>query len=139
MDLHVRTPLRLVDRHAHSGFSSVSMGLLPFSFSNQPLDRITYSRTSSYLDSPGWTPTEFSGHLVYLPAPNATRAELGLPLGSQGTLHFALYGNGQGQAAFRIERPTTGETLFTETVQVAGECGSLTRCRWRESAKHSFP
>ncbi len=120
VDLRVRTPLRLVDRHAHSGFSSVSMGLLPFSFSNRPLDRITYSRTSSYLDSPGWTPTEFSGHLVYLPALNATRAALQLPLGSQGTLHFALYGDGKGPATFRIQR-VAGEVLFAETVQVDGE------------------
>jgi hypothetical protein len=69
VDLRVRTPLRLVDRHAHTGFSSASMGLLPFSFSNQPLDRITYSRTSSFLYAPvDWTPSEFSGHLVYLPS-----------------------------------------------------------------------
>ncbi|MGB7762165.1 MAG: hypothetical protein WBL61_20195 [Bryobacteraceae bacterium] len=120
VDLRVRTPLRIVDRHAHTGFSSASMGLLPFSFSNRPLDRITYSRTSSYLDAPGWTPTEFSGHLVYLPDPRATRAALRLPLGSQGTLHFALFGNGKGTASFRIQR-IPGETLFDETVPVAGE------------------
>ncbi|MFZ1147667.1 MAG: hypothetical protein ACLP6W_08470 [Bryobacteraceae bacterium] len=120
VDLRVRTPLRLVDRHAHSGFSSVSMGLLPFSFSNRPLDRVTYSRTSSYLNSPGWTPAEFSGHLVYLPALNATRAELRLPLGSQGTLRFALYGDGKGTAIFRAQR-LSGEILFDKTVQVDGE------------------
>jgi len=120
VDLRVRAPLRLVDRHSHSGFSSASMGLLPFSFSNQPLDRVTYSRTSSYLNQPGWTPTEFSGHLVYLPTLNATRAAFRLPLGSQGTFHFALYGSGKGPAAFRIER-VSGEILFNETVQVDGD------------------
>jgi hypothetical protein len=120
VDLRVRTPLRLVDRHAHTGFSSASMGLLPFSFSNQPLDRITYSRTSSYLDGPAGTPSEFNGHLVYLSALNASRAGFQLPLGSQGTLHFALYGNGKGPATFRIQR-VSGDILFDETVQVNGE------------------
>ncbi len=121
VDLRVRTPLRLVDRHAHSGFSSVSMGLLPFSFSNQPLDRITYSRTSSYLYGPAGTPSEFSGHLVYvLDHPGARRDGFRLPLGSQGTLHFALFGSGTGPATFRIQR-VSGEMLFNETVRVAGE------------------
>ena len=118
VDLRVRTPLRLVDRHAHTGFSSVSMGLLPFSFSNQPLDRITYSRTSSYLNGPAGTPTEFSGRLVYL-APSR-RFAFRLPLGSQGTLHFALFGNGKGPATFRIQR-VSGELLFDETAQAAGD------------------
>jgi hypothetical protein len=121
VDLRVRTPLRLVDRHAHSGFSSASMGLLPFSFSNQPLDRITYSRTSSYLDGPAGTPTQFSGHLVYqLDHPGASRGGFRLPLGSKGTLHFALFGNGSGPATFRIQR-VSGEVLFNETVQVDGD------------------
>jgi hypothetical protein len=119
--LRVRTPLRLVDRHAHTGFSSASMGLLPFSFSNQPLDRITYSRTSSYLDGPAGTPSEFNGHLVYLlDHPGASRGGFRLPLGSQGTLHFALFGNGNGPATFRIQR-ISGEIVFNEAVQVAGE------------------
>jgi hypothetical protein len=121
VDLRARTPLRLVDRHAHSGFSSASMGLLPFSFSNQPLDRITYSRTSSYLDGPAGTPTQFSGHLVYqLDHPGASRGGFRLPLGSKGTLHFALFGNGSGPATFRIQR-VSGEVLFNETVQVDGD------------------
>jgi hypothetical protein len=121
VDLRVRTPLRLVDRHAHSGFSSASMGLLPFSFSNQPLDRITYSRTSSFLDGPAGTPTEFNGHLVYrFERPGAIRDAFRLPLGSNGTLHFALFGNGKGPAAFRIQR-VSGEILFAETVQVDGD------------------
>jgi len=121
VDLRVRTPLRLVDRHAHSGFSSASMGLLPFSFSNRPLDRISYSRTSSYLNGPAGTPSEFNGHLVYrFDHPGAIRDAFRLPLGSQGTLHFALYGNGKGPAAFRIQR-VSGEVLFDETVQVDGD------------------
>jgi hypothetical protein len=121
VDLRVRTPLRLVDRHAHTGFSSASMGLLPFSFSNQPLDRITYSRTSSYLDGPAGTPSEFNGHLVYLlDDPGASRGGFRLPLGSHGTLHFALFANGTGPATFRIQR-VSGEVLFNETVQVDGD------------------
>ena len=121
VDLRVRTPLRLVDRHAHSGFSSASMGLLPFSFSSQPLDRITYSRTSSYLYGPAGTPTEFNGHLVYrFDHPGAIRDGFRLPLGSQGTLHYALFGNGKGPATFRIQR-VSGEILFAETVQVDGD------------------
>ena len=118
VDLWVRTPLRLVDRHAHTGFSSVSMGLLPFSFSNRPLDRITYSRTSSFLYAPAsWTPSQFSGHLVYVPK---SGDGIRLPPGERGTLHFALYGHGEGAATFRIER-VSGETLFSQTAAVAGE------------------
>jgi len=122
VDLGVRTPLRLVDRRAHSGFSAVSFGLLPFSFSNQPLDRITYSRTSSFLNAPlNWTPSEFNGHLVYLlKHAGAARDAFRLPLGSQGTLHFALFGNGNGPATFRIER-VSGESLFDEIIQVDGD------------------
>ena len=144
VDLRVRTPLRLVDRHAHTGFSSVSMGLLSFSFSNQPLDRITYSRTSSFLNAPvSWTPSEFDGRLIYLPARGGADGvpsrpghapvpsvypipvedagtPIRLPLGSLGTLHFALYAQGSGPATFRIERPS-GEDLFAETAQAAGE------------------
>jgi hypothetical protein len=120
VDLRVRTPLRIVDRHAHTGNSSASMGLLPFSFSLLPLDRITYSRTSSYLDGPAGTPREFDGHLVYLlDHPGASRDGFRLPLGSQGTLHFALFADGTGSATFRIQR-TSGEVLFAETLPVAG-------------------
>jgi len=147
-DLRVRTPLRLMDRQAHSGFLSSSMGLLPFSFSLRPLDRIAYSRTSSFLNAPvAWTPSEFNGHLVYLPAPKQSGADapvrarppgraaslastpaateepdgsIRLPVGSQGTLHFALYANGAGPATFRIRR-ISGETVFAETVRTAGD------------------
>jgi len=146
IDLFVRTPLRIVDRHAHAGNSSASMGLLPFSFSLRPLDRITYSRTSSFIAAPAaWTPTECDGHLVYIPAPREDaargprqlpghapvpsiypypveyiRAPIRLPLGSRGTLHFALYAHGSGPAAFHIERPS-GEDLFAEAVKTDGE------------------
>ncbi len=117
-DLWARTPLRLIDRHAHSGFSSVAYGLLPFSFSNGPLDRITYARTSSFLDVPGaWTPTQFSGRLVYLPVPGAS---IGLPLNSERTLHFALFGRGQGQATFSIRTPA-GARIFEKTLQIDGD------------------
>ena len=118
VDLRVRTPLRLIDRYAHSGFSAASSGLLPFSFSLRPLDRITYSRTSSFLETPGsWTPTQFSGRLVYLPVPGAP---VRLPLDSRGTLGFALFGRGRGTATFRIAR-LSGESLFERTVPVQGE------------------
>ena len=117
-DLRVRTPLRLIDRYAHSGFSAASAGLLPFSFSLRPLDRITYSRTSSFLEAPGpWTPTQFSGRLVYLPIPGAP---VHLPLDSRGTLRFALFGRGRGTASFRIAR-LSGESVFERIVPVQGE------------------
>lgn len=118
VDLRVRSPLRLIDRYAHSGFSAVSSGLLPFSFSRRPLDRITYSRTSFFLDVPGsWTPTQFSGRLVYLPAPGAP---IRIPLDSEGKLRFALFARGRGTATFRIQRPS-GESLFQQTAVVEGD------------------
>jgi hypothetical protein len=146
IDLRVRTPLRIVDRHAHTGNSSASMGLLPFSFSNRALDRITYSRTSSFLNAPvNWTPSEFDGHLVYFPAPREDAAlalrqgpghalvpsvypypvenirdPIHLPLGSRGTLHFALYAHGSGTAGFHIYS-SSGDSPFSETVRVDGE------------------
>jgi hypothetical protein len=43
-----------------------------------------------------------------------------LPVGNQGTLHFALYAHGAGPATFRIGR-ISGEILFDETVQAAGD------------------
>jgi len=117
-DLWARTPLRLIDRYAHSGFSSASSGLLPFSFSRRPLDRITYARTSSFLETPGdWTPTQFSNRLVYLPAPGAA---IRLPLDAHGTLRFALFGHGRGPAAFRISRPS-GTVIFEQNKRVDGD------------------
>ncbi len=118
LDLPVRTPLRLVDRHAHSGFSSVSAGLLSFSFSDLPLDRITYARTSPFLDVPGpWTPTEFSGRLVYVVSPGQA---VRLPLDGHSTkLHFALFGRGKGLATFSIRGPSGG-ALFEQRVHVDG-------------------
>ena len=118
LDLPVRTPLRLVDRHAHSGFSSVSTGLLSFSFSNRPLDRITYSRTSPFLDVPGaWTPTEFSGHLVFLAS---SGQPVRLPLDDRVTkLHFALFGRGKGQARFSIH-DASGAAVFEQPVFING-------------------
>lgn len=116
-ELRVRSPLRILDRHSHAGFSSVSFGLLPFSFSRRPLDRITYARTSPFLYEPvGWTPTQFSGHLVYLPMPGA---DIRLPLEAQGNLHFALFGRGRGQALFQIRGPA-GEALFEASRAVNG-------------------
>ena len=117
-DVRVRTPLRLIDRYAHTGFSSASFGLLPFSFSSRPLDRITYSRTSSFLNVPGaWTPTQFSGRLVYVPDPGA---EIRLPLDARCTLQFALFGRGQGVATYRIRKPS-GETVLDRSVTVSGD------------------
>lgn len=118
LDLRVRTPLRLIDRYAHSGFMAVSAGLLSFSFSRRPLDRITYARTSPFLDVPAaWTPTEFSGRLVYLPVPGQA---VRLPLDGHATkLHFALFGRGKGQAAFSIRGPS-GAAVFERSVPVEG-------------------
>ena len=107
VDLDVRTPLRLVDRYAHSGYSSVSFGLLPFSFSTRPLDRITYSRTSPYLDVAEWTPTEFSGRLVYLAKPG-TSVKIRV---DHAMLHFVLFARGQGTATFHAGH-------FSKTVDV---------------------
>jgi hypothetical protein len=117
-DLAVRSPLRLIDLHAHTGFSSAAFGLLPFSFSRRPLDRITYARTSPFLNLPApWTPTQFSGHLVYVPEPGKT---IQLPLSGAANLHFALFAHGRGQATFAIRRPS-GDAIFERTVQVNGE------------------
>ena len=118
LDLAVRTPLRLIDLHAHTGFSSASFGLLPFSFSSRPLDRITYARTSPFLYLPApWMPTQFSGHLVYLPEAGQI---IHLPVDGAGSLHFALFARGQGEAGFAIRRPSGG-ALFERTVPVNGE------------------
>jgi hypothetical protein len=118
LDLPVRTPLRLIDRHAHSAFMTVGAGLLPFSFSRQPLDRITYARTSPFLDVPGaWMPTEVSGRLVYLAVPGQA---VRLPLAGHSTyLHFALFGRGKGQGAFSI-RNSAGGAIFERTIQIDG-------------------
>jgi len=118
-DLTVRTPLRLIDRFAHSGFSTASAGLLPFSFSWAPLDRIHYARTSPFLNEPGeWIPTQFSGRLVFLPRP---KAAVRLPIGAgESSLHFALFGRGKGQATFRIAA-ASGRILFEKTAEIDGE------------------
>ncbi len=118
-ELTVRTPVRLVDRFAHSGYSSAGFGLLPFSFSERPLDRITYARTSPFLflDSP-WTPTQFSGRLVFVPQPGAT---IRLPLEAGATrLRFALFAQGAGEATFLI-RDRSGNVLLDRTVQARNE------------------
>jgi hypothetical protein len=43
-----------------------------------------------------------------------------LPLGSRGTLHFALYADGSGTAGFHIYS-SSGDSPFSETVRVDGE------------------
>ena len=118
-ELPVRTPLRLVDANAHSGFSSVTFGLLPFSFSRRPLDRITYSRTSPFLNLEApWTPTQFDGRLVYLPAPGAA---IRLPLEpAWQSLRLALFGSESGQATFKIW-DSSGRMLLEEKVEVLEE------------------
>jgi hypothetical protein len=117
LELGVRSPLRLVDRYGHSGFSSAAFGLLPFSFSRQPLDRITYWRTSPFLklDTP-WVPTQFSGRFVYLPRPGAA---VRLPIDpSWSELHFALFAAHPGRASFSI-RDARGNEIFRRDVAVA--------------------
>ncbi len=104
-------PVRLLDRTAHSGFYTTAFGMLPFSFSTGPLDRITYSRTSPFwkLDLP-WTPTVFNGKLVYVPDPGA---EIRIPV--TGQLRFALFARGTGRITFRVQPG------FEKTVDVKGE------------------
>ena len=119
VELWMRTPLRLVDRYARSGYSSSGFGLLPFSFSGQPLDRITYYKTSPYLflDAP-WLPTQFSGRLVYLPRRGAT---IRLPLDpAAARLHFALFARGSGPLTFTITGPS-GEALYQRSVEASGQ------------------
>jgi len=119
VELWMRTPLRLVDRYARSGYSSSGFGLLPFSFSRQPLDRITYYKTSPYLflDAP-WLPTQFSGRLVYLPRRGAT---IRLPLDpAAARLHFALFARGSGPLTFTITGPS-GEALYQRSVEAGGQ------------------
>jgi hypothetical protein len=118
-DVWVRTPLRIIDGRAHSGFSSVMGGLLSFSFSNGPLDRITYSRTSSFLNvSRDWTPTQYSGRLVYVPTPGCP---IRLPIDPPGArLRFALFAKGRGQADFVIRSPH-GPPIFKKSISVDGE------------------
>lgn len=118
-DLAVHSPLRLLDRYAHSGFSSETFGLLPFSFSSRPVDRITYARTSPFLNLEApWTPTQFDGRLVYLPASGAA---IHLPLEpAWQSLHLALFGSESGQATFKIWDPS-GRMLLEERVEVLKE------------------
>ncbi len=115
-ELSVRSPLRLLDRYAHSGFSSETFGLLPFSFSRRPVDRITYARTSPFLNLEApWTPTQFDGRLVYLPTPGAS---VRLPLApAWQSLRLALFASETGQATFRI-RDSSGRVLLQESVKV---------------------
>ena len=118
-ELSVRSSLRVMDRYAHSGFSSVTFGLLPFSFSRRPLDRITYARTSPFLNLEApWTPTQFHGRLVYLPASGAA---IHLPLEpAWQSLHLALFGSESGQATFKI-RDLSGRVLLQESFEVHEE------------------
>jgi len=133
VELWMRTPLRLVDRYARSGYSSSGFGLLPFSFSGQPLDRITYYKTSPYLflDVP-WLPTQFSGRLVYLPQRGAT---IRLPLDpAAARLHFALFARGSGPLTFTITGPS-GEALYQRSVEAGGQLWVLQQLPirgWRE-------
>lgn len=118
-ELAVRSPLRLIDRVAHSGFSAVSAGLLPFSFSRGPLDRIRYARTSPFLNEPvDWTPTQFSGRLVFLSQPGVA---VRIPIHSEDTrLRFSLFGKGKGEASFHI-RTASGTVLFEKSAGVDGQ------------------
>lgn len=121
-DLWVRTPLRLIDRHAHSGFSAASFGLLPFSFSRGPLDRITYSRTSSFVSAAeNWKPTEIDGHLVYLISAGTT-LRLSFPQPEK-EFRLAPFGQGNGTATFTIREPRGDrgeETVLEKQVNING-------------------
>jgi len=121
LDLSVRSPLRLVDRYAHTGYASTTFGLLPFSFSTRPLDRITYWRTSPFLNvDAAWVPTQFSGRLVYLSQPGGA---VRLPLeGSWSRLHLVPFAQGQGKFVFSIRTPQ-GQEIFRQEIESPGGFG----------------
>ena len=98
LDLKSRTPFRVIDRNAHSGFESARFGLLPFSFSWQPIDRITYAVDTPVLDVPGWLPTRFNDHLVFVAT---SGAEVTLDADPKWkTCHVSLFARGPGEASF---------------------------------------
>ncbi len=117
-DLRIRTPFRVIDRSdmpgaSHSGFESSGFGLLPFSFSNQPIDRITYSLVSPFLDAPGWIPTSIDDHLVFLAPPGRDVTVAADPRWQ--TCRVTLFARGHGGVSF-IAPP-----FFAQQVDVQSE------------------
>jgi hypothetical protein len=116
-DLRIRTPFRVIDRdsrvYSHSGFESSGFGLLPFSFSNGPVDRITYSLISPFLNTPGWTPTRIDDHLVFL-APHGQDVIAAADPRWQ-SCRVTLFARGQGEVSF------LAPPFFAEQVNVESE------------------
>jgi hypothetical protein len=120
-DLRIRTPFRLIDRgrptdprgYSHSGFESAGFGLLPFSFSERPIDHITYSLVSPFLNATGWTPTRIDDHLVFLAPPGKDVTVAADPRWQ--TCRVTLFARGRGDVSF-IAPP-----FFAEQVKVESE------------------
>jgi hypothetical protein len=122
LDLKSRTPFRVIDRYAHSGFESAGFGLLPFSFSWRPIDRITYAVAAPVLDVPGWLPTRFDDHLVFVATPGAEVTVYAGPRWK--TCRVSLFARGQGEASFLappflgLHEKVDGEFLEPEEFQL---------------------
>jgi hypothetical protein len=124
-DLRIRTPFRVIDRnlpgYSHSGFESSGFGLLPFSFSSKPIDRITYSLISPFLNTPGWIPTRIDDHLVFLAPPGRDVTAAADPRWQ--TCRVTLFARGHGAVSF-IAPP-----FFAEQVNVESEFRHAERFR----------
>jgi hypothetical protein len=137
-DLRIRTPFRVIDRgrsddplgYSHSGFESAGFGLLPFSFSERPIDHITYSLVSPFLNAPGWTPTRINDHLVFLPPPGQDVTVVADPRWQ--TCRVTLFARGLGEVSF-IAPP-----FFAEQVKVVSEFRHAERFRPFGAAQMTF-
>jgi hypothetical protein len=128
-DLRIRTPFRVIDRgrpedgpgYAHSGFESSGFGLLPFSFSNRPIDHVTYSLVSPFLDSSGWIPTRIDDRLVFLAPPDQNVTVAADPRWQ--TCRVTLFARGRGGVSFIVP------PFFAEQVTVESEFRHAERFR----------
>ncbi len=114
-DLEIRTPFRVIDRNlpgfAHSGFESSGFGWLPFSFSERPIEHITYSLDSPFLNTDGWTPTRIGGRLVFLTQPNR---DVTVPADPRWqACRLTLYARGRGPVTF-LAPPHFAEQVSVE-------------------------
>jgi hypothetical protein len=116
-DLTMRTPFRVIDYgkpgYSHPGFESSGFGLLPFSFSDKPIDHITYWLVSPFLNTPGWTPTRVGDRLVFLAQPGRDATVTADPHWQ--TCRVTLFARGHGEVSF-IAPP-----FFAQTVKVDSE------------------
>jgi hypothetical protein len=129
LDLRIRTPFRVIDRgtpdsprgYSHSGFESSGFGLLPFSFSEKPIDHITYSLISPFLNTAGWTPTRIDDSLVFLAPPGRDVIAAADPRWQ--VCRVMLFARGRGAVQF-IAPP-----FFAEQVNVESEFRHAERFR----------